>query len=404
MTEQKTFVLRPTKRKSDCLDEESTNEACVNSTASPQKRVKLVINPPKLRLKLTLHPLPSTYKGEKIPKLEENFESDGVLGQSGFIGQGGFGSVKIVYKRSNKETRRTKNKAYAAKVVKRIQGESLVQYTERVFEEYSISKRVKHPNTVMAEKLTRDQESLSCVMEYCKHGDLWDLIRKGYLSWEDKKCLFKQLLLGVGHMHRCGIAHHDIKPENAVLGDDSVLKICDFGLAHVVETKVQVRTDGKRKQNRTINWCEPSTRGTISYLPPEAIEPKDKYDPWPVDVWSCAITGIHIFCGENPWNTANSEEDGAYADFLEAWTNFLEEFPYSGITKTRYPVCRDLFAFLPVGLQHLLIRMLHPFPEMRITMRDVLKDAWVQDIECCSPGMPLSVPRPVHDHRPPNAR
>lgn len=59
-------------------------------------------------------------------------------------------------------------------------------------------------------------------MEYCKHGDLFDLIkRSGKISESLSKYLFTQVLNGVEFLHsKEGVAHLDLKLENILIGDN----------------------------------------------------------------------------------------------------------------------------------------------------------------------------------------
>lgn len=44
-------------------------------------------------------------------------------------------------------------------------------------------------------------------------------------------CWWRQLLEGLSHIHKYGVAHCDIKPENLVLDEKGDLSLIDFGSA-----------------------------------------------------------------------------------------------------------------------------------------------------------------------------
>jgi [calcium/calmodulin-dependent protein kinase] kinase len=54
----------------------------------------------------------------------------------------------------------------------------------------------------------------------------------------EAKCLkyFREFMLGLDYLHNfCHIIHRDIKPENLLVDDQDMLKIADFGMAHIFE-------------------------------------------------------------------------------------------------------------------------------------------------------------------------
>ncbi len=41
-------------------------------------------------------------------------------------------------------------------------------------------------------------------------------------------------------MHKNGFFHRDLKPENILIANDSVVKLCDFGLAREIRSRPPV--------------------------------------------------------------------------------------------------------------------------------------------------------------------
>lgn len=47
------------------------------------------------------------------------------------------------------------------------------------------------------------------------------------------------------------------------------------------------------------------------------------------------------------------------------------------------------------GLNHLILKMLHPDPEIRISIEDALNDRCIQTIDCCSPDIEQEAPQQI---------
>ena len=81
-------------------------------------------------------------------------------------------------------------------------------------------------------------EELQVVTDYM-NTDLHDLIQSPQpIQREDKQCLLYQLLRGLKYIHSAGIIHRDIKPTNLLVDNKLTLKVCDFGLATIVNSKI----------------------------------------------------------------------------------------------------------------------------------------------------------------------
>lgn len=98
--------------------------------------------------------------------------------------------------------------------------------------EYELSIGKSHPNIVNI--FTYEPQSIvgpGIVMEYIDGRTLTEFIAENP-SAEARKRVFKQLLQAVAYIHRSGLVHNDIKPDNIMVtrsGND--VKLIDFGLA-----------------------------------------------------------------------------------------------------------------------------------------------------------------------------
>ncbi|KAJ3240482.1 hypothetical protein HDU81_003623 [Chytriomyces hyalinus] len=146
----------------------------------------------------------------------------------------------------------------------------------RLREVKALSKLGKHKNIIKLKEMIRDRrtDELNLVYEYMD-GDLFqkmrDLEARGeFFSQTEIKSYILQLLQGLDHMHKRGLFHRDMKPENLLLTND-VLKIADFGLA------------------KEFN-CEPPFSDYVTtrwYRAPEVLLKSPTYST-AIDIWGAA--------------------------------------------------------------------------------------------------------------------
>nr|GAT53042.1 predicted protein [Mycena chlorophos] len=132
----------------------------------------------------------------------------------------------------------------------------------------------EHPNVVSFREHFAYQGYLFLVMEYVEGGAVVDALEHGV--FEDKPELAKQAILemfdAVEHLHKNGIYHRDIKPDNILCNEDgSHFRLADFGLA-------------------TTSRTTERAGGTASYMPPESFDHTRKYHcPQVGDKWAVSV-------------------------------------------------------------------------------------------------------------------
>lgn len=95
--------------------------------------------------------------------------------------------------------------------------------------------------------------------------------------------LLIQTLHALAYLHRRGILHHDLKPENVLVSQGQV-RVLDFGLSVM------------RDQTR-----EDDSSGTLLYLPPEIYEGKG-YSP-AGDLYALGVMAYEMLAGRHPFYT-----------------------------------------------------------------------------------------------------
>jgi len=204
------------------------------------------------------------------------------------FGRGGYGKV----------LRGVDTRTGGVVAVKHISGDVATAAT--VVKEVAIMKRLgAHPNIVRLIGYEQIGNTHCIAMEAILSGELFARVNKnGMLPEEECRFIFAQMLAGVQHMHRNGIAHRDLKLENALLDNGRVVWI-DFGLAHMH----RLRADGQGYQPESLEqWC-----GSPSYCAPELLA-RRAYNGYAVDVWSLGICLFAMASGFFPCEEASGRD------------------------------------------------------------------------------------------------
>jgi len=159
---------------------------------------------------------------------------------------------------------------------------------KRLKREATAMRSCSHENIIKLYDYSACEKSPYLAMEYAEYGDLRSLIdlRGKAFQIKDALIMIRQVARGLEAIHKVGIVHRDIKPDNILLSGENVVKIGDFGIAFLPTDEVR-----KEEANQGI--------GTFEYLAPECLE--DGINNQSTDIYACAISLYELITGELPF-------------------------------------------------------------------------------------------------------
>jgi serine/threonine protein kinase/Tol biopolymer transport system component len=209
------------------------------------------------------------------------------------IGEGGMGEVY-------RATDLTLNRDVAIKVLPG----TFMNDAERVTRfqrEAQVLASLNHTNIATIYGVEEENGFRALVMELVKGPTLADRIASGPMPLDDSLAIARQMAEALEAAHERGIIHRDLKPANVKVTPEGTVKVLDFGLAKIFESKAEV-TDLSRSPTLIKGTQTGVILGTGAYMSPEQAKGKlvDKRS----DVWAfgCVLfemlTGKQIFTGE----------------------------------------------------------------------------------------------------------
>jgi serine/threonine-protein kinase len=162
---------------------------------------------------------------------------------------------------------------------------------ERLRHEIKIARAVTHLNVVRAFDFGEAEGARYLTMEYVPGTTLRELIdaRSG-LELTPALQIGKQLCRGLSAVHKAGIVHGDLKPQNVMVMGNGVAKLMDFGVA-----RPRARQEGGVL-----------VAGTPLYMSPEQVKGADLDDR--SDIYSAGIVMFEMFTGSCPFRAKDVAE------------------------------------------------------------------------------------------------
>jgi eukaryotic-like serine/threonine-protein kinase len=158
----------------------------------------------------------------------------------------------------------------------------------RFFNEARAVNQIRHPNIVDVEDfVTTDSGDHYLIMELLAGEDLRSVItREGVINPHRVSAIGEQMARALGAIHRAGILHRDLKPDNIFLirrDGHELAKLLDFGIAKFLTDK-----EGMTRTGMTL--------GTPEYMAPEQILSSGKPGPR-ADIYSLGMLMYECLAG-----------------------------------------------------------------------------------------------------------
>lgn len=162
---------------------------------------------------------------------------------------------------------------------------------EKFENETAAAASLSHPNIVKVYGRGVIEGRPYMANEYIKGQTLRDRLNfQGALSLSESCEFMLQLTAGMEYIHRHGLIHRDLKPDNLFYMVDGTVKIADFGISAQV---------GEKSKSDAVE-------GTIYYCAPEVLTgaPASVAN----DIYSMGIVFYEMLVGNIPFDGANPEE------------------------------------------------------------------------------------------------
>jgi serine/threonine protein kinase len=145
-----------------------------------------------------------------------------------------------------------------------------------------------HPSVIRLDDFHSVGDICYLAMEYAPESDLRKFSQKfdGKLSVNIVHDFMLQVADGLDYIHRTGIIHRDIKPDNILVVSDTQFRIGDFGVAFLPGDPI----DAKDLQYAV---------GTMDYMAPEVLEGIEYTQR--SDIYSLGVTAYELLSGKNPF-------------------------------------------------------------------------------------------------------
>ena len=325
------------------------------------------------------------------------------------LGSGAFSKVKLVEKNGKNYAMKIidKNKLQKQKKGFFVDKEGKLEINsmlEDALKEIAILKKCNHPNIIKLHEILYDNEKnkIYLILDDCPNGTLMKFneetgkfyINKNFSNYyknnikitneenknnnlldsdsdseseippeyeqenyteEQIRKFIRDIVLGIDYLHKNGIIHRDIKPDNILFDENLHCKITDFNISNILVDNIDTPSKKIEGTNyfRAPETCTTDASGT-------SIDFKAK----PLDIWALGVTSYILAYKELPFKVENEE-------------NIMELFEVISKGKFNFPVENRMSK----GFCDFVCSCLEKNPDKRITSEEIMRLNWINEKE-----------------------
>ena len=224
--------------------------------------------------------------------LSGSFLDNGDLELKEILGRGGMG---VVYR--GRQVSLDRVVAVKFLLLENVPESERQDAANRLHDEARAAARIRHKNLVEIISMGVDDEvGPYIVYEYLPGGTLKAKVEDdGPMEWKIfYRNVGRGLLQALGELHKAGIIHRDVKPENVLASENGCYKLGDLGLALF--------------QGRSANTLAGTLYGTPGYLAPERVSEDSGDLGLGSDLYSAAVLMVEAVTGSLPFHGRSSVE------------------------------------------------------------------------------------------------
>ena len=157
----------------------------------------------------------------------------------------------------------------------------------RFQQEAKTAAKLDHPNIIPIYRVESEGGLDYFVMKYVAGQSLDQMLDEGPLPIDLARRVLREAALALGHAHKRGIVHRDVKPANIMLEIDGRVILTDFGISKALEGGSALTGTG-------------AIIGTPHYMAPE--QAKGLEVDGRADQYALAVVGHQILTGKQPFD------------------------------------------------------------------------------------------------------